>query len=1095
MKNFTLFLLSLFVSAIGFGQDTFTANKTNATSDWNTAADFNGQTADADGIPDSDDDLVIQDAAGVFNTTPTVVSSLQANSIDNITFTGQGGGTQLDYSHLTIGNSSDDILTVNSISTISTGAVAYQYRINLNNGGIHLNTLSGASLGEDLQVHYNNGSDSKWIITNNNFSFPIGQVNFTNNGVGTFTLEINTGGTYSSQFTNFNFQNIDVLSGTTLEIDKDITSTDLTGTLTIESGATLDLNEFEIDASLSSGQVQINNGATLDIWGASSFPQSYNGGYITVGATTSEFNYASTTNVTIEDQSTGAANMVIGDLRISGGAEVTIGSDIGTGNGEIDIKNLYIDSGKVIVDANLLNLTSIQVSENGILQINDNGSFDTADLTLNSGSTLIFNKSNAASPFILSDIGTVPNLVFQSQSGSVTYANSNGTLSITESLTFGSDNVTLRLDNDITLESDANGTAYIGEMLASTSITYNGGNVIAEKFTSLPSGGYRDYSSPIQGTTIEDFENTGMYILGITGSNYLESVDTNVFFFQENYAGSEGVGNGYYAPSTTSDNVTYENVMRLYDGGFAARNDNTLSFEGQINQGDVSLDLTRSGTFGVGYNGWNLIGNPYPSDISVESFMDNNADFNGVTLANTIYILAPTTNGGYCSYIHNTGITSCIYDDTIPSFQGFWVEKLTAGTTNVTFTESDKTNSNHTNIKSNSYKPVLLDIAIDENGIKTNNIGVYYYPGAKENYSAVYDAKRFSAGLNTSNESSMIDFYDGKKDMNVSIKALPSDKNILSSTIKVKTQGGTNQKITLSKFNETSKFYNCFYLVYNNTGEHINIDAEEVNIDLLNGVFEHQFTLVAKNDANYLDITKVDATCFGKEDGLLNIKGHDLPQNYYVNIYKDGELFDSFNGEKGSYKKSVVAGEYTMKVNGISKSCTYNYVTTVESNPEIISNFDISSNIETGVSVEFMANSENATDYEWTLTNTGETFFGESFSKTFESAGKQWLKLRSIGENENCFDEINKEFYVAQGTVDISEAAFFNSIEIKATDNIVKVVGLNSGDIVKLHSLDGKIINSGSVSSDEIVLSTNGNTTVIVTVETGDNKYSKKLNL
>lgn len=1144
MKNFTLFLLSLFVSAIGFGQTANFTYNSNATdiSNGDFDIDIPANDAGSDGIPESDDNVINSPSADGGPTYLYCSSAITLNSIE-ISSHFQAAGflnnppAENNQAYLALGVNGEptlevEDLIVNSDANSQVATIFHIYGTFTINNNITLNRqlnyeayldndqIPAATTDRTLNINSATNLNTEFLAGR----FTLNQTSASKNYDFVTNLDVSADfelpQSLSANETEWDV--INVKSGTNLILTNNLVPNNLSGILTIESGAELNLDGNDIDGTLSAGQVVIDGGAEIHITEGSTFPTAYNSGYVVNGSTTSEFIYSSTASQSISDQSSSSENFVLGDLRVNGGGTLTIGAVTGIGNGEFDIRNIYIDSGAVILDANA-SYSNITVSEHGTLQINESGSFTDFKVTLEAGSTIIYNKDDS---YTLpdSDLDTYYNLVLNDgdANGTSTYTIASDPITIIESLTFGTNDVVVDLQQNITLESTISQTAYIGEVTTGSDFTYNGGEFIAKKYLDLP-----DYIVDQNGDADSSFLNERDYSLPIENATFADLsifYATGVYSFVEDENSVDGNGNhagNGWVTVTSGDAVTslnggdiLSNGFRIYYGDYTGSpaDFTTISSQGEINHGNMVFDVTNTNDGLADYDGWNLLGNPYPSDIDLDLLVAANGNFDDGNILNgaeditpQFYYRAPDDLGdgvgdnGYCNYNANNGVNSCRgttkgIANILPAFQGFWLE--TDANSTFTLQESHKFNGSSTTYKNNKKieRTDLMTLNLIEDGHKRDRVIMISMIGGTIRYNKSLDSKSFGGSVYGSATSPGIQFFDGKQDLDLIVKTLPGD-NSFEQVIKVNSNGSNNQSLNFVKPNELNKYYNCFYLVYNNTGEHINIDTEEVNIELLDGVNEHQFTLVAKNDANYLDITKIDATCYGNEDGLLNIKGHDLPQNYYVNIYKDGELFDNFNGEKGSYKKSVVAGEYTMKVNGISKSCTYNYVTTVESNPEIISNFDVVSDIETGFSVEFTANSENAVDYEWTLTNTGETFFGQSFSKTFERAGKQWLKLRSIGENENCFDEINKEFYVAQGSVDITESEFFNAIDIKAINNNVKITGLKSGDIVTLHTLDGKLLNSGNVIGQEINLNTNGSSTVIVTVETGDNKYSKKINL
>jgi hypothetical protein len=118
-------------------------------------------------------------------------------------------------------------------------------------------------------------------------------------------------------------------------------------------------------------------------------------------------------------------------------------------------------------------------------------------------------------------------------------------------------------------------------------------------------------------------------------------------------------------------------------------------FTGVPNNGNISIIMTNGGDG----KRINLIGNPYPSPISVTQFIaDNNANITG-----TLYYWRKTNNVGsptYCTYAGGTFITNgesqvVNPNGIIQSGQGFFVEALNSATT-VTFNNGQRA-ANNTN--------------------------------------------------------------------------------------------------------------------------------------------------------------------------------------------------------------------------------------------------------------------------------------------------------------------------------------------------------------------------------------------------------------
>ena len=147
----------------------------------------------------------------------------------------------------------------------------------------------------------------------------------------------------------------------------------------------------------------------------------------------------------------------------------------------------------------------------------------------------------------------------------------------------------------------------------------------------------------------------------------------------------------------------YISGIRLFD---------TLSTSGTPITGTQIINVTKNGGAGSGdqENGWNLIGNPYPSTIDWNrlSVSDKN------NIENSIWIFNQTA-GNY----ESSGASGTLgVDNQIASCQAFWVH-ATASNGSVTINESDKVNDDKAFIRS---FVVTEDLKINLSG----NINSYF---------------------------------------------------------------------------------------------------------------------------------------------------------------------------------------------------------------------------------------------------------------------------------------------------------------------------------------------------------------------------------
>ena len=92
----------------------------------------------------------------------------------------------------------------------------------------------------------------------------------------------------------------------------------------------------------------------------------------------------------------------------------------------------------------------------------------------------------------------------------------------------------------------------------------------------------------------------------------------------------------------------------------------TATFTGTLNNGNVSPTVTNSGTTGnINYDGWNLVGNPYPSAIkwNIGTWTKTNIDAS---------VAAWSASAG--NYVYWNGTSGSLADGVIPVAQGFFVK-------------------------------------------------------------------------------------------------------------------------------------------------------------------------------------------------------------------------------------------------------------------------------------------------------------------------------------------------------------------------------------------------------------------------------------
>lgn len=240
------------------------------------------------------------------------------------------------------------------------------------------------------------------------------------------------------------------------------------------------------------------------------------------------------------------------------------------------------------------------------------------------------------------------------------------------------DSHTFTIENNITV---AGGSALVFEnnasLLQTNSSAVNTGNITYKRnSTPMRFFEYTYWSSPVAGQTLVNFS-------PLTSPSRYFSFDAGVAnnWVLETPTNAMQAGKGYAIRSPDD----YTTTPQIFNG----------TFTGTPNNGDISTSVV---AFNPGLLNYNLLGNPYPSAISVISLLDNS---NLGTLYfwthNTAIAGNNFTTSDYAIRTRTTG-TAAISGGTVPGLyiaagQGFFASSATTGT--LTFKNSMRTISNN----------------------------------------------------------------------------------------------------------------------------------------------------------------------------------------------------------------------------------------------------------------------------------------------------------------------------------------------------------------------------------------------------------------
>lgn len=329
-----------------------------------------------------------------------------------------------------------------------------------------------------------------------------------------------------------------------------------------------------------------------------------------------------------------------------------------------------------------------------------------------------------------------------------------GNMSVSEKLHMkAGSNVTVNAGNDFVLRSTSAGTALVINEDATTTVT---GNVIMERFmpsVSDLSGGfdgqaYHLFSSPFSDAKIAQFGTS--VVLNTAYNTAPEPAFVRPFptFFEYKETNGRANTSAYFNPFISNYKVpttTDLEVGKGYQANIATGN--TIKLNGELNNGDISVTVTNSS--GNVLDGYNLIGNPYPSPIDWEAVHSLST---GVEA--TLYLEIPTSqyDGRFAEYVAGTGVINNGGKKEIAPMQGFFVRTATGGTVNVNNTVRLGTDQRfYKTTEIQDTKEGLVRVALKGNNT-LDETTIYFQNGATSNFDGKYDAAKihkFNSKLST----------------------------------------------------------------------------------------------------------------------------------------------------------------------------------------------------------------------------------------------------------------------------------------------------------------------------------------------------------
>lgn len=533
------------------------------------------------------------------------------------------------------------------------------------------------------------------------------------------------------------------------------------------------------------------------------------------------------------------------------------------------------------------------------------------------------------------------------------------------------------------------------------------GNIEMQRYIDAGATNWRFLTTAVNGATLSDI-NDDFITSGFIGSDFPNWPSTSnpwpsIYYYDETVAGIQD--NGFVAATNTTNGIGVGQGLWVWCGDtIIGTQPFTIDITNTPNVGNISLPLIYTNTGTINEDGWNMVGNPYPSSIDWDS--PNIAKNN---INNAIYIWNPDLQqfGSYVSGIGTNGGSN-----NIASSQAFWLQ-ANANSPSATVTEASKTTVDAAFLKPSMIQPFKIKAT---NSYGTDEIAINIDNNATNNFDANYDALKMTS-VNTSlprlasiignNEYAINQFPE--QEINIPIK-ITSDLSSLN----------------VIKFENITALGNASCLLFKDLFTGVEYDLN--NTDSLMFYIYDSTTVarfVLKIGATY-DINVSNISCFGNTDGAIEFtKNTTTPYDIVWKNYNN----DTITNNNVIYSDSIgglLAGTYYIETT--DAVCGNKIDTIIINEPNaIISNYTtVSDTITLGNSFTPNNSSVNATSYFWDF-NDGNTSTLFNPNHLFTNVGNYLVNLKAM-QNANCFTSYNRLITV-QNSTGINE---INNEKVKA---------------------------------------------------------------
>jgi hypothetical protein len=289
-------------------------------------------------------------------------------------------------------------------------------------------------------------------------------------------------------------------------------------------------------------------------------------------------------------------------------------------------------------------------------------------------------------------------------------------------------------DKNITLVSNASGTATVAASAVASPFFYSTGKFILQRY--IPGGkrAFRFLGNPFNSAINLSELTDNIIITGAPGTGFTTSGTNNPSAFWYDVAtGNENATNDIgWTAFTTTDGTGSNNTWKQYQGIRVLVRGSIADGLSPVTPSAVTIDaggVLNAGTQVINVNngvnsGYNFIANPFASNINLTTIGGNVSIGGSLTTNYYVWDMTLGTRGGWVNPAFSSSYV-------LPSFSGFIVK--TAALSNVTITENAKTSAAATGTlyRNNNANTEMVRLSVTASNINWDRFELYYDASSK----------------------------------------------------------------------------------------------------------------------------------------------------------------------------------------------------------------------------------------------------------------------------------------------------------------------------------------------------------------------------